>query len=103
VLLLAVIATAASAFSCVKVLQPRESWHIDMSYIERFPTMEFVTADHTWLRGSLMRGLIRQMADERSANNAKWRQIRAAFRWLLVSLVLLGAEVGILALRSFGA
>jgi hypothetical protein len=103
VLLLAVIATGASAFSCVGVLQPRESWHIDMSYIERFPTKAFATADRTWVRGSLMRGLIRQMADERDTNNAKRRHIRAAFRWLLVSLLLLGVEVGILALRSFGA
>jgi hypothetical protein len=103
VLLLAVAATVLSAIACVKVLQPHESWHIDMSYIERFPTLEFVTADQAWVQGSLMRGLIRQMADERTANNVKWKQIRAAFRWLLLGLVLLGAEVVILAIRSFGA
>jgi hypothetical protein len=102
VLLLAVMATARSAYACVSVLQPHELWHIDMAYIERFPTMQFVSADPAWIKGSLMRGLIQQMADERAANNAKWQQIRQGFRWLLAGLALLAIEVVILALRSIG-
>jgi hypothetical protein len=103
VLLCAVLATGLGARSCVKVLQPRELWHIGIDYIERLPTMAFVTADATWLKGSLSRAVIRQIADERAANNVKRKYLREAFRWLFLGLGFLAVEVGILALRSIGA
>src|SRR4051812_39601783 len=71
VLLCAVLATGLGAQACVKVIQPQELWHIGMDYVDRLPTLEFVTADATWLKGSLSRAVIRQMADERAANNLR--------------------------------
>jgi hypothetical protein len=99
--LLAVAATARSASACMQVLRPRELWHIDMRYIQQFPTL-LVKETRAAAQKSIMTALINQMIDESETNAEKRGQLRSAFRWLLTALALLVCEGVILVTTSFG-
>jgi len=76
----------------VRALLPREHVTLSTAYLEQFPTWAEIRKSRAQVQGETMRALVSAVAHERELNDRKAEQVRSAFVFLVVGLVLLAAE-----------
>jgi hypothetical protein len=82
------------------VLLPEEQLTLTIEYLRRFPLWSEILKPPETVQGETMSSLIEAVALERALNGKKARQVRWAFRLLVVGLLLVSVEAGILAWRE---
>jgi len=78
------------------VLTPGESLNFSVGEVHRYPTRAFVTQSRVQAQGRILTGLVEILAKDRDRVARKARKLRAAYRTLAASVVLL-ATLGIIA------
>ena len=87
--LLALVLSVAFA---VKALVPSEYVMLGARYLERLPAWSETSKSPEQVRGETLRAVIRSVARERGANDAKTRTVRRALVLLVAGLVLIAFE-----------
>jgi hypothetical protein len=76
---------------------PSEYVMLGVRYLERLPAWSETSKPPEQVRGEPLRAVIRSVARERAANDAKTRTVRRALVLLVVGLVLIALEASTLA------
>lgn len=100
--LIALVFVLDAARCALQTLALVELWHVDVKEAERYASWAFIGKAPEVARGEMLRGWVRQFADERPANDLKAKQLRRAFSRLTTGVVVLAGLALIVCGRAFG-